>query len=790
MTFHAACRWAAGVAAIGWAGVTAAAGPATAPAVDGPLAAVNVLQGTDSDYAFSHGNTLPLAGAPWGMTDWSVQNAGNQDAHWFFHPKNTRFVGFRATHMPCPWSQDWGDVTLCPQTGPVALAADDRGCHYDPRAAVLRADYDRVRLDKYGLTAELTASERCGVLRLTFDPGQTVGRIVVEPAGECAMAAEGDRFTGYTKRHQQAVVGELHCYFAAQLDRPITKSVGIKDVGPRLRKGGDPWQGGGPNPGGGPGYVEFDVSRDPVVEVRIATSFISPEQAWRNLNVETAGGFDATRQRTVDAWNQQLGRLTVGGATDAERTTFYSCLYHALKFPRKLHEMGADGRPTHWSPWDGQVHPGVAYTDSGLWDTYRTAFPFLTIAYPEQMGEICDGWLNAYREGGWLPHWPNPGGYRGMVGSHADVMLADAMSKGVGGFDYDTAYRAMHHDAFDLPPAGKGDGVGGRSGMADYLRLGYLPEKSTGYWVSTSLDYAYDDWACAQAAKLTGHDDVYRALMARSMNYRKSWDPSVGFMRGRTAAGGWADHFDPYRWGGGYAESSPWQASWAVQHDVAGLADLAGGRDQFAAVVDHLFDQPSTFHVGDYGSVIHEMAEFAWAGMGQFEPGNQPGFHLPYLYAAVGRPWKADPITRRTCAKLFGPGADGLPGDDDNGSTSSWYLLNALGLYPLTPGQPQYVLASPLFPSVSVALPGGKRFTVRTEGNSDRNVYVQSRTLDGRPDTNTYITHAQVMTGGTVVATMTDRPPERTVAAGELPYSAQAEMAAAGIAGPTTAPSR
>ena len=789
-------RRAAWVLGLGWATVAGAAGPMTfpttgptpVPGVAGPLAAVNVMQGTDSTGAFSHGNTLPMVGTPWAMTDWSVQNAGDEDTRWYYQSFNTRFVGFRATHLPCPWSQDWGDFTLTPQTGPVAVAANARGCHYDPASTVLRPDYDRVRLDKYHLTAELTASERCAVLRLTFDPGQAVGRVIIDPGGECELSAHDDRFAGYTKRHQDQAAGDFHCYFAAQLDRPITGSVGIADKGPRLGRGSHGRQVDGPNLGGGPGYVEFDVSRNPVVQIRVATSFISPAQARQTLATETAGGFDGVRQRTAAAWNQQLSRITLGGATDAQRATFYSCLYRAMKFPRKLYEIDAAGRPTHYSPWDGKVHPGVAYTDSGLWDTYRTQFPFLSIAYPEQLGEIVAGWLNAYREGGWLPQWPNPGGFRGMTGSHADVMVADAMGKHIGGFDYAVAYRALHHDAFDVPPPG--GNAGGRAGMADYLRLGYLPARSTAYWVSTSLDYAYDDWACAQAAKLTHHDGDYRTLMARSMNYRKSWDPAVGFMRGRSADGAWADkRFDPYAWGGGYTESSPWQASWAVQHDTAGLADLTGGRAAFAGVLDHLFHQPSRFHVGGYGGVIHEMTEFATAGMGQFEPNNQPGFHLPYLYAAAGQPWKADPWTRRTCAELYGAGPDGFCGDEDNGSTSSWYLLNALGLYPLTPGQPSYVFASPLFPSVTVALPLGKTFTVLAPGNADRNVYVTSRTLNGQPDTNTWITQQQIADGGTVVATMGDHPAERTVAAAELPYSAKAEMAAAGIAVPTTAPS-
>ena len=751
------------VAAAGAGAVGQPVQPEAVSAASGPLSLVNVAQGTDSTGSFSHGNTLPLVGPPWAMTDWAVQNAGGINERWFFHWGNRRLAGFRATHQPSPWVGDYGQFMLLPQTGPAVLAADDRACDYDPARAVMRPDYTRVRLDRYHVTAELTASERCGVLRLTFDPSEKTGRLIIDPAGECRLQVQGNRLAGYSKGHDNAAAGDFKCYFVAVLDRPVTASMPI---------GHDHAD------GRGTGYVEFAIGNKPTVEVRLATSYISPDQAWRTLAAETAGGFDGVRQRTAAAWDQRLGRIAVEG-TDEQRATFYTCLYRAMKFPHKIYEPDAAGRPVHYSPWDGTVHPGVAYTDSGLWDTYRTQFPFLSIAYPEQLGEIVAGWLNAYREGGWLPQWPSPGGFRGMTGSHADAMVVDAMSKGIGGFDYATAYAALHHDAFDVPPPG--DDAGGREGMGDYLRLGYLPAHGATYWVSSSLDYAYDDWCVAQAAKLTGHEADHRTLMQRSLNYRKLWDPSVRFMRGKDASGQWVPDFDEFAWGGGYTESGPWQSSWAVQHDVAGLADLTGGPAAFAALLEHLFHQPPVFHTGGYGGVIHEMTEFAAINMGQFAANNQPSFHLPYLFAAVGQPWQTEYWTRRACRELFSAGPDGYSGDEDNGSNASWYLLSSMGLYPLTPGQPTYVLTSPVFRSVAIALPNGKTFKVLAPDNGPDRVYVQSRTLDGRPDGNTWISQRQIVSGGTLVDRMGDRPAERTVTAAELPYSAKAEMAADGM---------
>jgi predicted alpha-1,2-mannosidase len=434
----------------------------------------------------------------------------------------------------------------------------------------------------------------------------------------------------------------------------------------------------------------------------------------------------------------------------------------------------------HYSPWSGRIEKGVAYTDTGLWDTFRTQFPLLSIAYPDIYGEIAEGWLNAYREGGWLTHWPNPGGFRSMPGNFADNMIADAMVKGIKGFDYKTAYEALRKDAFVNPVSQNGEPVGGKAAFDKYLRLGYVPARQSEYWVSMTLDYAYNDWCVAQAAKLVGRTDDYRALMQRSQNYKNLWDASSGFMRSKDEAGNWSErNFDEYAWGGGYAESGPWQASWSVQHDALGLADLVGGPAAFGRKLDDLFTHPPIFKTGTYNGVIHEMIEFVAVGMGQYGACNQPSFHLPYLYAGIGQPWKTEYWTRRACRELFNAGPDGFSGDDDNGSNSSWYLLSAMGIYPLTPGHPSYVLTSPEFDSVKIALPSGKTLSISTKNNGEKNVYVRSRTVNGKPWAKTWISHADLMNGASIASTMSNQPTVRRVEQGELPYSAKMELAAA-----------
>lgn len=738
---------------------TGAQAPALPP-IGKRLALVNSMQGTDSIREFSHGNVLPLVCAPFGMTDWSVQNAGDLNERFYFQSRRNTFTGIRATHQPSPWAGDYGHFSITPQTGPAITDAEGRTSLYDPAQTVMRPDYLRIHLKKYDVTTEMTASERASVWRLDFKGAPRTGRLIFDLAGDGQFRMSGNRIWGYAKYHGGPAAGDFHCYFAGVIDRPIT--------------GGQP-VGTDSTSGKGAGYVEFATNGKPVT-MRIATSFISPEQAQLNLKQETSGGFAVVRKTSADAWEKLLSRIDVDGALERKKT-FYSCLFRALKYPRKLYEKNRNGEIVHYSPWSGKTEKGVAYTDTGLWDTFRTQFPLFSIVYPDVYGEMVEGWLNAYREGGWLPHWPNPGGFRGMPGNYADTMVADAMVKGIPGFDRKTAFAALRKDAFEVPKDIPGKSVGGKAGLEEYLRLGYVPARKTEYWVSMTLDYAYNDWCVAQAAKLMGQTDDYRALMKRSQNYRNLWDPRTGFMRSKEESGRWSERdFDPYNWGGAYTESGPWQSSWGVQHDALGLADLKGGPAGFGRTLDDLFTHPPIFRTGAYRGVIHEMIEFVACGMGQYAGSNQPSYHLPYLYAAIGQPWKTEYWTRRACRTLYGSGTNGFVGDDDNGSSSSWYILSAMGIYPLTPGHPSYVLTSPEFDAVTINLPSGKKIQIAATGNSEKNVYVKARTVNGRPWSKAWISHAELTAGAKIANTMSAQPAIRKLMPEDLPYSAKVEL--------------
>jgi predicted alpha-1,2-mannosidase len=718
------------------------------------LGYVNILQGTDSRFELSHGNTLPLVGSPWGMIDWSIENAKGS---WYFEPSG-KIDGFRATHQPSPWIADYGQFVLMPQSGVLQMPRDARMSEYDSATSVLRPDYERLDLKKDGITTELTATERSAAFRLTYHQGR-MGRLIVNACGGSEIKIEGRAISGLSRANSGGVAGNFASYFVIELDRDISKTdVYVSDIRTGRASGsGDDVA----------AYVEFQTSPDNPVEIRVGTSLISWEQAAQNLRAETDGGFDAVQARVQKAWESNLGRIEIEADAD-QRKTFYSCLYRAQMFPHRLYELDATGKARHYSPYDGKVHEGVLYGDIGIWDAFRTTFPLITMIYPAQLNEILQGFVNAADEGGTLPEWPSPGYRDCMIGQHCAAIIADAVVKGNEGFDVAKAYASLRKNAFQ-PPA-NGELV--RRGLADYLKLGYIPNGASTYAVSASLDYAYDDWCVAQIAKHENQLEDYKELMARAQNYRLLWDAGTGFMRPKDAAGHWIEPFDQFAWGGPYAEGGPWQSSWFVPHDTAGLAGLMGGREKLASKLDEMVGLPPVFHTGGYGSVIHEMREMAAVNFGQYDQGNQPVFDVLYLYAAIGQPWKTEYWTRRVCAELFSSTPAGFPGDEDNGSMASWFLLSSIGLYPLCPGTPQYMFTSPLFPRITLHLAHDRTFVITASSNNSGNLYVQKRQLNGVDEDRVWISHQELLKGGELHMEMGPNANMRPIRDADLPYSA------------------
>ena len=710
------------------------------PASD-PLASVCPEQGTASIHSFSNGNTLPLVGRPFAMTSWSPQT---EESPRFYHPQARQLQGVRATRQPSPWIGDYGHFTLMPQTGRRFLRAGARASAFSRADTFIGPHLFSTYLMRYRTRLELTATERCAALRLHFPADDGPARLILEPfEGEARIEVDpqGRTLSGYTRANSGGVSDNFACYFHVRFDRELT--------GWGLFAGDEVWENESDRTGERlGGYVEFDPPAAGAVHARIATSFISPEQARLNLEREIGErDFDGLLEDAAGQWRGLLDRVRIEGATQAQRRTFYTCLYRALLFPRALYEPGDDGQPHHYSPYDGQIHPGVLYGDNGFWDTHRTVYPFLALFLPERLGEIVEGWVAAYREGGFFPKWASPGYRACMIGTHLDAVVADAFVKGIDGFDVQTAYQAMYKNATE---AGDEDGNYGRRGIEYFERLGWVPHDRVEHAASRTQDFAYNDFCVAQVAKGLGKDEDAERFFARALHYRNTYNPASGFMQGRLEDGSWEEPFDEFRWGGAYIEGSAWQCTWAVPHDPAGLIDLMGGDEALVAKIDRMLELEPRFEVGSYGFEIHEMTEMAADTFGQYAHSNQPVHHVLFLYACAGRPDRTQYWTRRVLDEMYSAEPDGFAGDEDNGEMSCWYLFNALGFFPLCPGEPSYVLGSPLFKAATVDLGNGRTLRVEAPDNSDKNVYVRQAHFNGEPLDKTWIGHQDLAAGGTL----------------------------------------
>ncbi|MGA3170044.1 MAG: GH92 family glycosyl hydrolase, partial [Chthoniobacteraceae bacterium] len=649
-----------------------------------------------------------------------------------------------------------GQFVLMPQDGDLKWTAKDRMSEYNTTTAILRPDYEKLDLQKGQITSELTATERCAVFRFTFQ--EESGRLLINATGGSEIHIDGRTIRGISRANSGGVSGNFGSYFVIELDRDIDQSsffVNNTVSSGSSAKGDDVIA-----------DIEFKtMPLDPVI-VRVGSSLISWDQAERNLQTEAAGDFDAVHAQVQKTWNSNLHRVEIEAGED-QKKTFYSCFYRAQMFPHRLYELDETGKARHYSPYDGKIHDGVLYGDFGVWDGFRTTFPLLTLLFPSQNEEILQGFVNASKEGGTLPEWPSPGYRDSMIGQHCAAIFADAVTKDEIEFDVAKAYESLRKTAFQPPTHGELV----RRGLADYLKLGYIPNGASTYALSTTLDYAYDDWCIAQIAKEQNQTGDYNTLMARSQNYRLLWDPSVGFMRPKDANGHWIEPFDQFDWGGAYAECGPWQGSWFVPHDPYGLVKLIGGGDKLAAKMDEMMSLPPTYHTGNggYNGVIHEMVEMANARFGQYAQCNQPSFDNLYLFTIAGQPWKTEYWTRRVCAELYNSGVDGFPGDEDTGSMASWYVLNSIGLYPFCPGNPMYVFTSPLFSKIILHLPEGKTFVIDAPTNNATNVYVQGRILNGKNDGRTWIAHHDIMQGGELTLNMGPDANKRVVPNEDMP---------------------
>ena len=715
---------AAEAAATTAAATSAAAEPQDAPA--SPVACVNILQGTNSSGTFSRGNTLPISTRPFGMAHWTLESRANTS--WMFAPNDRRLQGFRSTHQLSPWLGDYGQATFMPVCGEFNPESGSRSSSWRPEDAQLSPYSMKLRLMRYSIDTELIATERCCVIASTYTKPDPAGFIFDVPGDKGTPQVEQNaagrtiRFT--STANEGGVQPGFACYYVMRFSAPW-KSVEMKT--PHNHH---------------VGVMLFDPSVRHL-EVRIGTSFISFEQAEHNLELEVgARSADDLRAEGESVWNKHLSTVVINGATPTQQRTFYSCLYRTLLFPRVWHEPDP-ANPTavhHRSPYNGQVVPGVMYADHGYWDVYRAWYPMMTLFFPERLGEILQGWVNIYKEGGWLPQFPCPGYRACMTGSLIDSVFGEAAAKGITGFDMAAAYEGLHKHSTQK---GNPDAGYGRRGILDYLQYGYVPTEKVGQAVAETSDAAYGDYCIAQVAKALGKDADYKMYMKRSENWRHIYDPKTTFLRAKKSDGSFTEPFDQFRWGGPYVEGSAWQHRWDVPHDLPALIAAIGGPDKAIATLDQMCTMEPTFNVGDYGGEIHEMSEMAAVKFGQYAHSNQPVHHVLYVYTVAGRPDLAAKWAHKTMEELYTP--DTFAGDEDTGSMAAWYILSSLGFFPVCPAKPEYAIGHPLFPSATVRLPGNKTLTVEASPLANAK---GKTTLNGKSVDNNMIPHTDLTAGG------------------------------------------
>ncbi|MBD8388667.1 GH92 family glycosyl hydrolase [Dysgonomonas sp. BGC7] len=735
-----------------------------------PVDYVSTLVGSMSKRELSTGNTYPAIARPWGMNFWTPQTNGMGDG-WTYMYNADKIRGFKQTHQPSPWMNDYGQFSIMPITGKLTFKDEERASWFSHKAEVAKPYYYSVYLADHDVTAEIVPTSRAAMFRFTF-PEKEKSYVVIDAFDNNSyvkIIPEENKIIGYTTKNTGGVPDNFKNYFVIVMDKPFTykAAVGDNNIKENLLELEHNHAG---------AIIGFSTKRGEVVHVRVASSFISFEQAELNLKELGNNTFEEVKEQGRREWNEVLGKIVVEDDNIDNLRTFYSCLYRSVLFPRSFYEYNAKGEVVHYSPFNGKVLPGYMFTDTGFWDTFRSLFPFLNLMYPSINEKIQEGLVNTYNESGFLPEWASPGHRPCMVGNNSASVVADAYLKGLKGYDAETLWKAVVHGANAVHPEVSSTG---RLGFEYYNKLGYVPYNvNINENAARTLEYAYDDWCIYQFGKRLGKPDKEIEIYAkRAMNYKNLYDSEHKLMRGKNEDGTFQSPFNPLKWGDAFTEGNSWHYTWSVFHDPQGLIDLMGGNKGFNQMMDSVFSVPPLFDESYYGSVIHEIREMQIMNMGNYAHGNQPIQHMIYLYNYSAQPWKAQYWVREVMDKLYNAAPDGYCGDEDNGQTSAWYVFSAMGMYPVAPGTDQYILGSPLFKKVTLNLENGKQVVIESENNSIKNRYVQSMSVNGKDHTKNFLTYKQLTDGVIVKFVMSSEPnKERGIAESDAPYSFSKEL--------------
>ncbi len=730
---------------------------------------VNPLMGTQSTFELSTGNTYPAIARPWGMNFWTPQT-GKMGDGWQYTYTANKIRGFKQTHQPSPWINDYGQFSIMPVVGKPEFDENKRASWFAHKGETAKPYYYKVYLAEHDVVTELTPTERAAMFRFTF-PENEHSYVVVDAfdkASSVKIDVANRRITGYSTRNSGGVPDNFRNYFVIKFDKAFTYKA-VVDNKTLIAESTETTS------AHAGAIIGFATKKGETVHARVASSFISEEQALQNLKELGDDTFDTLVEKGKDAWNDVLGRVEVEGGNLDQYRTFYSCLYRSLLFPRKLYEVDASGAIVHYSPFNGKVLPGYMYTDTGFWDTFRCLFPLLNLIYPSVNKEIQEGLINTYKESGFFPEWASPGHRGCMVGNNSASVLVDAYMKGVRVDDVATLYEGLLHATENVHPEISSTG---RLGYEYYNRLGYVPyDVKINENAARTLEYAYNDWCIYKLAKeLKRPKKEINMFAHRAMNYKNLFDKETLLMRGKNKDGKLMAPFSPLKWGDAFTEGNSWHYTWSVFHDPQGLINLMGGDDVFVSMLDSVFSVPPVFDDSYYGQVIHEIREMTVMNMGNYAHGNQPIQHMIYLYNYAKQPWKAQYWLRQVMDRLYTPTPDGYCGDEDNGQTSAWYVFSALGFYPVCPGTDQYVLGAPLFKNATVHFENGKTLEIKALQNSRTNIYIKDMKVNGAEYSKNYVTHSLLQNGGVVDCVMSDTPNiERGIGMEDAPYSFSGE---------------
>jgi predicted alpha-1,2-mannosidase len=713
-----------------------------------PVDYVNPLMGSNSTHSLSHGNTYPAIAAPYGMTDWTPMTATDMADGWIYQYSATKITGFKATHEPSPWINDYGDFAIMPITSAKDYKISARSVGFSHSNEQVHPYLYTVKLNK-GINVKITPTVRCAVMNITFPKNAKSKYIVIDTAGQNGnfTTLNTNTVSGIATANHGGINKNFGCRFIIKSNsnfKLIKKSKSLA-------------------------LLEFTGSKNSIT-LNIGTSFISTNQAETNLNREIGNKtFNQVETSTIAAWNKVLSKVSIEGATKSQQTIFYTCLYRTQLFPRIFYEYNTKNEMVHYSPYNGKIEKGLMYADNGFWDTFRTVYPLYTILYPHHDASVIKGWINAYKEGGWFPKWPSPGYRDSMIGTPMVNIITDALFKGtLKNFtkkEINLAYEGCYKDATNTS-AGKNYG---RRFLKDYIKLGYIPMIPGKTLESTSrtLEFAYNDYCLAQFAKYLGKTKVYNKFINRSNNYKNVFNTATGFFEGKFLNGKFDPDFSPINWGGPangggpFTEGSAWQYEFYVPYNIPGLIKLLGGKEKCISKIDQFFDPSNDkFNSKYYSGTIHEEREMVNCKMGQYAQNNQPVHSFIYMYNYVGQQWKTAPLIRQVLNTLYKPNQNGFCGDEDNGEMGAWYVFSAMGFYPTFPGSPTpyYAIGTPLFNKVTLKLDNGKTFTIEAKNNSAKNMYIQSAMLNGKVYSKSWITQNDIMNGGIIIFNMGPKP--------------------------------